>query len=167
MAFRERDAVTVVIDLARFTHAVAGMDALGIAELLEKVNAELAAVIAARGGRVVKFLGDGCLAVFPAEASAAAVNAVKEIGTRVRQLGDELRVDLDVGANVHLSKVADGDFEPAGFYDVIGAGVMHTFRMGAGAGVRISEPVYRQLPSDERSGWSKNRPPVTYTLVTR
>jgi hypothetical protein len=46
----------------------------------------------------------------------------------------------------------------------MGAGVIHVFRMGAGPGVRISEPVYRKLPSGERTPWRKNQPPATYTL---
>lgn len=167
MTFHEREVVTVVVDLAHFTHAVAGMDAVGIAGVLEQVNDQLSQAVTDRGGRVVKYLGDGCLAAFPADCAVDAVDAVIDMASRVRRLAVELAVDLEVGANVHLCRVAEGQFGPEGLYDLVGAGVMHTFRMGGGAGVRISEPVYRKLPSDRRAGWSKQQPPATYSAVLR
>jgi hypothetical protein len=61
--------------------------------------------------------------------------------------------------------VVEGEFGAEGVYDVVGAGVIHTFRMGSGPGVRISEPVYRKLPSARRGSWSKHQPPATYRKV--
>jgi hypothetical protein len=48
---------------------------------------------------------------------------------------------------------------------VLGAGVNHVFRMGSGPGIRVSEPVYRKLPSDERAPWTKRQAPATYTFT--
>jgi hypothetical protein len=48
---------------------------------------------------------------------------------------------------------------------VLGAGVNHVFRMGSGPGIRVSEPVYRKLPSDARAPWTKRRAPATYTFT--
>ena len=48
--------------------------------------------------------------------------------------------------------------------DVAGMGIVHTYRMGSGAGIRISQPVYRKLASADRGGWRKYQPPATYTL---
>ena len=72
----------------------------------------------------------------------------------------------DLGANVHLATVVTGRFGvgSAATDDVVGVGVIHTYRMGAGPGIRISEPVYRKLASGERSPWRKHQPPATYTL---
>jgi hypothetical protein len=39
--------------------------------------------------------------------------------------------------------------------------------MGGGPGTRISEPVFRQLPSEAREAWNKHRPPATYTFDDR
>ena len=50
-------------------------------------------------------------------------------------------------------------------HDVIGSGVNHLFLMGGGAGLRISEPIYRQLPNEHRAPWRKQRPPATYTFA--
>ncbi len=73
-----------------------------------------------------------------------------------------------MGANIHLSVVVEGQLGTGDSrrYDILGAGVIHVFRMGAGPGIRISEPVYRQLPNDARGPWKKQQPPATYTLTT-
>jgi class 3 adenylate cyclase len=106
--------------------------------------------------------------VFDEAEASAAVQCVRELAEPVRALGTKHGVALDVGANIHLSVVVDGEFGsgPSRAYDVLGAGVIHVFRMGAGPGIRISEPVYRKLPNDERGPWKKQQPPATYTLTT-
>ena len=115
---------------------------------------------------MLKYLGDGCLAVFDAEEAADAVACVRDIAGIVDAVGRRFDVDIELGANVHLATVHEGEFGPDDDrrYDVLGWGVMHAFRMGSGAGIRISEPVYRSLPSGERSPWRKQQPPATYTL---
>jgi hypothetical protein len=81
-------------------------------------------------------------------------------------LCDQFGVALDIGANVHLARIVEGHFGsgPSASFDVMGAGVLHAFRMGAGPGVRISEPIYRKLPNDQRRGWRKHQPPATFAL---
>jgi len=96
---------------------------------------------------------------------AAAADCAHALRDPARALGAEYDIALDVGANVHLATVVEGVFGrgPSAAQDVVGAGVIHTYRMGAGAGIRISEPVYRKLPNDARAGWNKHQPPATYT----
>lgn len=165
MAFRERQLVVLVVDLANFTRAVAGMEAGQIAEVVDRYFIELGRVVSAHSGEVVKWLGDGCLAVFEADRATDAVAAARAAADRVRELAGDLGLPLEMGANIHLCTVADGALGPEKKRDIIGAGVIFAFRMGAGAGVRISEPVYRKLPSDQRSGWEKYQPPAVYTLT--
>jgi class 3 adenylate cyclase len=167
MAFQTRQLVTAVVDLARFTQAVGGMDAVAIAEVLDRFYGDVVAVAADEGGRVVKFLGDGCLLVFPADQAPEAVRAVRALSDRVAALARELALDLELGANVHLCTVAEGAYEATQAYEVVGQGVIHTFRMGGGPGIRISEPVYRKLPSNQRGPWDKHQPPAVYTLTIR
>jgi adenylate cyclase len=162
MAFRERQLVALMVDLARFTNAVAGMDALEIAALIDRFYATAATTVTQHGGRVVKYLGDGCLAVFPSEGAVDAVDCVEELRLLVDDLGSDFDADLELGANIHLCTVVEGEFGTEGVYDIVGTGVIHTFRMGSGPGVRISEPVYRKLPSAMRDPWAKYQPPATY-----
>jgi hypothetical protein len=70
---------------------------------------------------------------------------------------------LDLGATVHVSTVVEGAFGLGGAYEIVGMGVIHVFGMG-GAGTRISEPVYRRLPSGRRSPWRKHQSPAICAL---
>ena len=157
---RERSLVIVLVDLARFTQAIAGRTLEEIVPLVDAFYRVAGTVIPEHNGRVVKFIGDACLAVFDAEDALAALAATEAIRAQVADLG----LGLDVGVNIHLSTVAEAELGVDGVYDIVGLGVVHTFRMGSGAGTRISEPVYRKLPSDRRSSWRKHQPPATYEL---
>lgn len=163
MAFREQQLVIFVADLARFTQAVAGMDALGIAALVDRFYRSANTVLGEHGGRAVNFFGDACLAVFPPDRAAGAVDAAEALAAEVAQLRSDLDIPIETGVNLHLATVAEGEFGDDGRYDVMGLGVIHAFRMGNGPGIRISEPVYRKLASSRRGGWEKRQPPATYT----
>jgi class 3 adenylate cyclase len=166
MAFHEQQLVMVVTDLARFTRAVGGMSAVEIADLLDRVYEATIPIINDAGGSVLKLLGDGFFAVAPPESAAAIVNAIVACGEAVDALAAERGLDLEWGANIHLSNVAAGEYSH-GTFDAIGIGSIHTFRMGSGAGIRISEPVYRRLASDQRGPWVKHQPPATYSWTTK
>jgi class 3 adenylate cyclase len=73
---------------------------------------------------------------------------------------------LRFGANIHLGTVAEGEIGPEvdRRYDVFGAEVNHLFRLGGGAGIRLTEPVYRRLPNDARGLWEKHKPPAVYSM---
>lgn len=163
---RERKVVLLVVDLAGFTRAVAGLETEAVVALLEVFFAEAGAVVREGGGRVVKYLGDGCLAVFDGDCAPDAVSCALAIEEVVRSVADRFNVDVELGANVHRATVHEGEFGPDDDrrYDVVGWGVMHAFRMGGGPGVRVSEPVYRSIPSAQRSVWRKHQPPATYSL---
>jgi adenylate cyclase len=154
----------MVVDLAGFSRAVGSLSTVELAELVHRFYVAAAALVESRGGRVVKFVGDGCLAVFPEDAAPVAVACAGDFAGIARDLGGDFGVALGVGANVHLATVVEGSFGAGAScgFDVMGAGVLHAFRMGAGEGVRISEPVYRRLPNDQRRGWRKHQPPATY-----
>jgi len=163
--FEERTLVLVLSDLAGFTRSVAGLPALEIAAVVDAFYRVCGEQVAEQGGRVVKFSGDNCLATFDGGAATDAVAYAFALRDAVQELGRSLDVDLDVGTNVHRATVVVGRFGGPAFAtdEVVGKGVIHTYRMGAGPGLRISEPVYRALPSASRDPWHKYQPPATYT----
>jgi len=160
---RERQLAIVLIDLARFTQVVAGLELQELASIVAEFYGAATEAISRHGGRVIKFVGDGCLAVFEPEDILKGLAAVETLRGHVQAIGAEHNLDMAMGANVHISTVAQGRFGLHGTDEVVGMGVIHTFRMGGGAGTRISEPVYRRLPSDRRSAWHKHQSPATYT----
>jgi class 3 adenylate cyclase len=156
-------------DLAGFSRACTHLGAIDIAQFLDRWYRQCAPLVALRGGRVVKFMGDGMLAVFPEAAVLAAVDAATAIRVALLELRAQTQWRVDLGANIHLAIVAEGMFGPEDDqrYDVFGSGVNHLFLMGGGPGIRISEPVFRQLPNDAREAWNKHRPPATYSFDDR
>jgi class 3 adenylate cyclase len=61
--------VILVADLAGFSRAVGPLSTVEVADLVHRFYAAAAALVESRGGRVVKFVGDGCLAVLPEDAA--------------------------------------------------------------------------------------------------
>jgi adenylate cyclase len=149
----------VAIDLAGYTRWAMRCEALEVAAMLERYYDAMADIVRAHGGRVVKLMGDGCFAVFPEASTVAAIDAA--LAALRWDTGDPR---LRIGAAVHVATVATGEIGSGDVrrWDVIGAGVNHLFRMGAGAGLRLSEPAYRKLPSERRTSWRKDEPPATY-----
>jgi len=164
--FEERRLVIVLVDLAGFTRAVGHLPVLAIAEIVDWLYTLCGDRVPLYGGRIVHFMGDGFLAVFESESAADAVACVVSLRDDVQTMAVASGLAVEMGANVHLATVATGVFGAMSVPtdDVIGMGVIHTNRMGGGAGIRISEPVYRKLPSDQRTPWRKHQPPATYTL---
>ena len=64
---RERELAIVLIDLARFTQVVAGLELQELASIVVEFYRAASEAISQHGGRVIKFVGDGCLAVFEPE----------------------------------------------------------------------------------------------------
>jgi len=165
--YRERPPVMILVDLARFTQAVSELSLRETAELLDQFYRATEEVVAQGGGRVVKFVGDGCLAAFAPDDVLAALHTVDAVAARVRGLAEARGLAMEVGANVHLGTVAEARLGTAAVAELVGMSVIHTYRMGGGPGVRISEPVYRKLPSGHRSKWRKRQLPATYSREER
>jgi adenylate cyclase len=166
MTIRVTKLVLLSVDLAGYARATANLDALAVAEFLDDWYRRCAETIRGHGGRIIKYIGDGCLATFPEDKCVSAIDAATQLQAAITDVRSKHRLKVEIGANVHLAVVAEGDFGPDDDrrYDVLGSGVNHLFLMGGGAGIRVSEPAYRQLPNDRRKDWTKNRPPATYTF---
>ncbi len=158
-------AVIWVSDLRNFTKM---SDALAPADMLVLLNAYFEAMVsavAAHGGEILKFIGDGMLAVFPetnsvAEASRAAVSAAKEAIARLEVSNQSLRVASDAdgrallraGIVLHEGEVFFGNIGAPDRLDftVIGAAVNEACRVEAltktiGRDLLITEAVARHL----------------------
>lgn len=163
----QRNLVIVMNDLAGYANAYRRLDDLHIAQFLDAYYETCARLARQHNGRIVKFMGDGCLCVFEPEHCVNAVEFGRALLAEIPPVAKVQRADVDVGViNIHMATVVEGEFGEGDSrrYDIIGSGVNHVFLMGRGKGFNISEPVYRQLPSAARTPWQKNKPPVTYTL---
>jgi class 3 adenylate cyclase len=165
-AFASRTVVVLVADLEGFAKAFKTRTDAEMAALLDRYYGVAEDTIVDGGGRIVKFIGDALLAVFPESGAAPAVSAASALSRDIERLGREMGIPVRVGVSVHMGPAIEAEFGKGASRrrDVIGRTVNQTFLLGRGPGVRISEPVYRKLPSSERTPWSKNKPPAVYVL---
>src|SRR5579862_9111652 len=149
----------ILIDLAGTTKAFQSEGDVKMATLLQQYYVDCETVLTEKGGTVIKFMGDACLAVFPPDKARDAVDAIISLQSKVNILAERNQVRLELGANLHIASTIEGHFGTAltGAKDILGRGVNQTFLLGRGAGIRISEPVYRALPSAARSPWQKHK----------
>lgn len=147
--------VLVLVDLAGYAASFGHHDDATMAAFTQAYYELCAEALEGAGGRVVKFIGDSCLAVFPVEAAPAAVDAVRALAARVSVLAKGRRVPVEMGANLHVGEVVEGLFGPEAHarYDVIGAAMNQTARMGRGGVLRISRALREELPPTERQRW--------------
>ena len=158
--------VIVVTDLTGYTRLSRSHPDEVMAEFLDRWYCLAEDAVSAGGGRIVKFMGDAMLALFPPESAAQAVAAVVTLQVQSEQLAKGYGFDMTLGANLHLGPavVAELGKGPSRRTDVVGRAVNQTFLLGSGGGVRLSEPMYRQLPSSDRSPWERHKPPAVYVL---
>lgn len=147
--------VLVLVDLAGYAKAFTGHDDATMAAFTQAYYGVCARVLEGAGGRIVKFVGDACLAVFPVDHAHGAVEAVRRLDGQVSALAAEQGIPVAMGANLHLGEVMEGLFGPEGHarYDVIGAAMNDTARMGRGPALRISRTLWETLPEEERALW--------------
>jgi adenylate cyclase len=161
-------AVIWVSDLRNFTKM---SDVLAPADMLVLLNAYFEAMVsavAAHGGEILKFIGDGMLAVFPvtvgvAESSRAAVSAARDAIARLEVFNRTIRVAFDAecchllraGIVLHEGAVFFGNVGAPDRLDftVIGAAVNEACRVEAltktiGRDLLMTEAVARHVPRD-------------------
>ena len=164
--FPSSSRVIFVADLAGFAISFRTHSDAEMAALLDRFYAVAERVITGHEGRIVKFMGDAVLAVFADDHAPRAVAAAVTLEASVPELSREMAIPLQVGVNIHHGAVIEAELGHGTMrrWDVVGRVVNQTFLLGSGAGIRVSEPVYRKLPSADRTPWTKNRPPVVYSL---
>jgi class 3 adenylate cyclase len=115
------------------------------------------------GGRIVKFMGDAGLAVFPTEAAEGVIFALCELTAAARARAREFGLDTYLNVSVHVGPVLAGSFGPEGAerFDVVGKTVNIAARLGR-RGVTLSPQAFRCLGAEARKRFQKITPPVTY-----
>ncbi|MEP0471127.1 MAG: adenylate/guanylate cyclase domain-containing protein [Roseobacter sp.] len=132
-------AVIWYFDLRGFTQLSEREEGVKVIEMLNAYFGEVVEVIEGQGGNVLKFMGDGLLAIFNADAEFEAVNraieGAVEIEDRLRTLSEvrtrEGAPVTDYTLSLHLGDVLYGNIGGAARLDftVIGAAVNTTARM--------------------------------------
>ena len=140
----QADTIRSVIwysDLVNFTRIADEVERGQLLHMLNAYAACLVEAIEANGGEVLKFIGDGILAIFAeeddAKACAQALDAAKAARKRVAALNEACKVDglrtTDFYLALHLGDLLFGNYGSATRLDftVLGPAVNEASRMGA------------------------------------
>ena len=146
-------------DLTRFAAQSLRVSDLALAATMDEFYQRLTARIEAAGGRVVKFIGDAALIVFPEEAADRGVAALLDLKQDVDAFMSEHDWECRLQAKAHFGTVIAGPY--AGRFDVLGKAVNATAMLDS-TGVAISVEAFRRLSPELRKRFKKHTPPVTY-----
>ena len=147
-----RKAIRLVIAFTDFSHFKKVSTRVSDAEIADTMDDyyRLATELVEKAkGRVVKFIGDSAVLVFPGDNPDHALKAILTLRTE----SDRFMVDRDwecrFGAKLHLGDVIAGDFGPKGSkrYDVMGREVNAT-AMLSGSGLVLSEAFRAAVSAD-------------------
>jgi adenylate cyclase len=134
-------AIILASDMRGFTSLSDRLPGGELIALLDDYFDVVTAPVQARGGEVLKFVGDGILAIFPlggcspADAAESALAAVDEVFTRVAALNAERRTiertEFRFGIGLHIGDVIFGNVGAVDRLDftVIGPAVNLAFRL--------------------------------------
>jgi class 3 adenylate cyclase len=150
-------------DLSRLAQWASENDDEQVAAFLQSFYRLAGESLGPAGIRIVKFMGDAGLCVFPTERADAAVAALCDFAAAARQLAGTFGYDCYLNVNVHAGEVLQGTFGTAdcACLDVIGKAVNVAARLGR-RGVTLSAQAFRLLSAEERESFQKLKPPISY-----
>ena len=151
-------------DIKGFLVAVRGVDDTRIADALDALYLVIDGEVGGSGGRVVKFIGDGALAVWPSDRADDALRAMIELRGRALAVLDPYGIRGDLICRMHHGEVVAGEFGPGRTYDVIGNDVFVAFTLPART-LSVSAEAFRKLSPDARALLKKHTEPVVYIPV--
>lgn len=154
------------VDLTRFAAQSQRIDDQVLADTIDSFYELVAATVQSAGGKVVKFLGDAALIVFPEDVVDQAVETLLTLKTSVDQMMSASGWECRLAVKVHFGSVIAGLFgaRDEKRYDVIGKDVNTTAMLEA-SGVTLTVDAFGKLGSELRTRFKKQTPPVTYIDV--
>lgn len=157
----EQDLLIVFADITRFQHNARGTPDAALADLMDAYYRFAAAQVASSGGKLVKFMGDAFLAVWPDSAAAAGVAALQNMKAKIDAWWAGKGWDSRVVLKAHFGRAVAGPFGADGRYDVIGNEVNIAATLPART-IAMSPEAFRCLGEAERKEWKKHTPQVVY-----
>jgi class 3 adenylate cyclase len=139
--------VIVFADLSRFQIASRRVKDDALVAVLEEYYERIADGVKPAGGRVVKFMGDGALIVFPAERASQAARALLMLKSDVDARLTKRKFLTSLVVRAHAGEAMAGAIGPKTDkrYDVIGHAVNRTAAMRAGEPFALTGEAYGKL----------------------
>ena len=151
-------------DIKGFLVAVRGLDDTRIADALDAFYLVTDEIVRGSGGRIVKYIGDGALAVWPPDRADDALQAMIDLRVRSLEAMEPFGIRGELVCRMHHGEVIAGEFGPGRTYDVIGNDVFVAFTLPART-LTVSSEAFRRLGPDSRAVLKKHTEPVVYIPV--
>jgi adenylate cyclase len=162
-----RELVICFVDLSVYTlDTRRAADDAAVADIMDRYYERLDHAVVGAGGRVVKFIGDGALFVFPPERADAAVVSLMALKSEIDAWLGATRWESHLVVKLHCGTVIAGPFggREAKRFDLLGDAVNVTARLPTRS-FAMSPQVFRLLSPEIRKRLKKHTPPITYIPV--
>jgi class 3 adenylate cyclase len=153
--------VLAAFDLVGFVRTTGGLSDEVVADAVDRLYLTIAEAVDGSGGRVVKFLGDGALAVWPPERADEALTAILGLRPRAAEVMARSGIHTELLCRMHAADVVAGEFGPHRAFDVIGKDMFVLFRLPART-VSVSAEAFRRLGPEARALLKKHSEPIVY-----
>ena len=148
-------------DLKGFVAATRGVEDTRIADAVDALYHAIAEAATASGGRVVKYIGDGALVVWPPDRADDALGALIGLRAGAMALLEPFGIRGDLLCRMHFGEAVAGEFGPNRAYDVIGSDVFVAFTLPART-LSVSAEAFRRLGPESRALLKKHTEPIVY-----
>lgn len=154
----EVDLLVSFADLTRFEVTSRGMEPRQLAEWMQSHYERCAVHVDDAGGRVVKFIGDAMLAVFPPERADEGVRALLALKRDTDEKMEAAGLPPRLIVKAHFGPVIAGPYGARGDtrFDVLGVTVNTTARLES-RGMSISADAFRKLAAPPGSSFRSTR----------
>ena len=162
-----RELVICFVDLSVYTMDTRRTaDDAAVADIMDSYNERVTLAVNGAGGRVIKFIGDGALFVFPPESADAAVLAMLALRGQIDPWLATKRWESRLVVKMHCGTVIAGPYGGAGekYFDVLGDAVNTTARLATRM-CALSPQVFRLLSPEVRKRLKKHTPPILYIPI--
>ena len=151
------------VDLTRYAAQCQRVTDRALADTIDTYYERVASLVERAGGRVVKFIGDAALLVFPEDAVDRGVEGLLQLKDTVDDVMQERGWDCRLAVKAHFGTTVAGPFGAAGAkrFDVIGKAVNTAATLDS-TGVTLSVAAFRKLGPELRRRFHKHTPPITY-----
>jgi len=160
----EQAVLIVFADLTRFMVNSRSTPDASLAELLDAYYQRAEGLVSAAGGRVVKFMGDAFLAVWPEARAGDGVEGLPALKRDIDAWWAGKGWDSRVVLKAHFGRAVIGPFGRDARFDVIGNEVNVAATLPART-VSLSAEAFRRLENGKRRAFRKHTAPVMYIPV--
>jgi adenylate cyclase len=160
----EQAVLIVFADLTRFMVNSRSTPDAALAELLDGYYRHADGLVSAAGGRVVKFMGDAFLAVWPEASAGSGVEGLPGLKRDIDAWWAAKGWDSRVVLKAHFGRAVIGPFGADARFDVIGNEVNVAATLPART-ISLSAEAFRRLENGRRRAFRKHTAPVVYIPV--